>query len=339
MNLGIVVAGDPWRFFKEIYEDLSDRYPVTLFERRRLNAPFFHTRINRYLFQRDLETFLASQDLVFFEWASDLLAAATNLPAERLEKRARIVTRLHRYEMFQWTHRINWDNVDRIILVSHAMQEKFARRFPENAHKTTVIYEGVSTRKFQPVEKPFAGDLGTLCFLNPRKRVYELILAFAELDKKYPGLKLHIGGSSQPHGDYRDALESLVGRLGLGQQVIFYGDISEPWTWYPNIDIFISNSYSEGLQVAPMEAMASQRYTLSHWWDGAEDLLPEENLFLTNADLHEKVISYCELPEAEKRSRSAEMRRLACEKFDLELIKAQVRDVIEEVAESIPASK
>jgi glycosyltransferase involved in cell wall biosynthesis len=163
--------------------------------------------------------------------------------------------------------------------------------------------------------------------------VYELVLAFAELEKKRPGLHLHIGGSSNKFSDYNDALHSLVRKLNLQDQVTFYGDVSEPWTWYPKIDVFVSNSYSEGLQVAPMEAMASARYCLSHHWDGAEELLPVDHLFLTDAELQERILAYCDLPEDEKRREQAEMRAIASEKFDLELIKGQIRDVIESAAE------
>jgi glycosyltransferase involved in cell wall biosynthesis len=327
MQLGVVIAGDPWLFFEEIYEDLRSRYSVSLFEHRRFNIPIFYTRINRYLFHHGLETFLANQDVVFFEWASELLIAATRLP-----KKAKIVTRLHRYEMFEWASKVNWANVDRVILVSHAMQKKFSERFPDHAHKSVVIHESVSTEKFQPVSKPFNGDIGTLCFLSPRKRVYELVLAFAELVQKRDGLRLHIGGSSNKYGDYTDALYSLVQKLELNDKVIFHGGVSEPWKWYPNIDIFVSNSYSEGLQVAPMEAMASARYCLSHHWDGAEELLPVEHLFLTNAEMHAKILAYCDLPEPEKRCEQEKMRSIAIEKFDIGRIKSQIRDVIEDAA-------
>lgn len=328
MQVGIVVADDPWRYFTEIYQELDANHEVSVFQKRNLSSPFFRMRINRFLFHHDLETFLSKQQVVFFEWASELLAMASHLP-----KQARIVTRLHRYEMFEWARKVNWANVDRIILVSRAMQKKFAERFPEHADRAVVVYEGVSTEKFQPVSKAFNEDIGTLCFLSPRKRVYELVLAFAEIVQERPGLRLHIGGSSNKFGDYVDAVYSLVKKLGLQDKVIFYGNVTEPWNWYRNIDVFISNSFSEGLQVAPMEAMASERFCISHHWDGAEDLLPAENLFLTNTELKRKILRYCDLPADEKRQQQERMRAIACEKFDIRQISAQIRAVIEEVTE------
>jgi glycosyltransferase involved in cell wall biosynthesis len=333
MQVGVALAGDTWRFFKDIYEDLSQHYQLSVFEHQKLKSPVFYTRINQYLFYRNLDSFLEMNDVVFFEWASDLLAEATQRP-----KKARIITRLHRYEMFKWSKAINWDNVDRVILVSRAMEAKFKERFPENAHKTMVINESVDVARFQPISKPFAGDIGTLCFLTPRKRVYELILAYAELDRQHSGFRLHVGGGGNKFADYNDALVSLVSKLNLTDKVKFYGDVNEPWTWYPNIDIFVSNSYSEGLQVAPMEAMASSRYVLSHHWDGADELLPKENLFLTDSELHARILEYANLPEEEQRLRQEEMRQRACDKFDLALIKRQIRAVVEEVGQAESAA-
>jgi glycosyltransferase involved in cell wall biosynthesis len=328
MRLGVALARDTWRFFDDIFQDFNNHYKVDVFQRRQVRSPFFQTRINRYVFNRDLQTFLEQHDIVFFEWASDLLVEATRLP-----KKTRIVTRLHRYEMFKWAPKVNWDKVDRVIVVSEAMRQKFAERFPENGHKVVVVNEGISIQNFQPVEKAYSGDIGTLCFLTPRKRVYELILAFAELDRKASGFRLHIGGDSDKFPDYNDAVYSLVRKLGLQDKVRFYGEIKEPQSWYGNIDIFVSNSYSEGLQVAPMEAMASGRYCLSHHWDGAEELLPVENLFLTNSELHSKILAYQDMDEIEKKHQQEKLRSIVCENFDIEIIKKQIKQIIVEVAE------
>jgi len=82
-----------------------------------------------------------------------------------------------------------------------------------------------------------------------------------------------------------------------------------------------------------MEAMASGCYCLSHRWDGAEELLPQENLFYTSAELQKKILRYCEIPETEKQEQRACMRAIACDKFDINQTIAQVLQVVEEVGE------
>lgn len=327
-RLGIFVGEDEWMFFREIYDDLARHYQSEIYQRRIYSTPLLYGRLNRWAFREGVRSVLRRNDICFFEWASELLATATHLP-----KTCGIVTRLHRWEIYTWAHRINWEAVDRIILVSRAKKREFVASFPDQASKLVVLPESISLKRFVAQSKPFRGDIGILSQLNPRKRVYELILTFYELIRKGNDLHLHIAGGPQAeYGDYFRALQHIVQELDLQGKVTFYGRVTDPWNWYHGIDIFVSNSYSEGLQVAPMEAMASGCYCLAHRWDGAEELLPEENLFYTDRQLQEKILAYCDSPEWEKQRRREEMRAIACETFDIEQTKQRIRQIVEEVA-------
>jgi glycosyltransferase involved in cell wall biosynthesis len=110
--------------------------------------------------------------------------------------------------------------------------------------------------------------------------------------------------------------------------------VSDPQHWFQLIDIFISNSYWEGMQVALLEAMASGCYCLAHHWDGAEEVVPYEDLYITGAELQQKIIRYYHLPLCEKQRLRTLSRAIACEKFDLEQTKRQIRQVLAEVATS-----
>jgi glycosyltransferase involved in cell wall biosynthesis len=327
MRIGVVVGeGDAWHFFENIYQDLVSDYKVDIFKVRRWKWPVLYYRLNYLLLAHDLDAFMKTHDVVFFEWATEQLAVATQLP-----KRCRVITRLHRYEMFQWASKIKWAGVDKIILVSHAMQNKFMTQFPEQGYKTVSIPVGVPVDKFHPLEKQFSGSLGILCDLIPRKRVYDLILTFYELVQQRPDLNLHIaGGCVTGHEDYYEALHHLVKELDLLDKVTFYDHVTDTLNWYQQIDIFVSNSYSEGLQVAPMEAMASGCYCLSHHWLGAEELLPGENLFYTNTEFKEKVLCFFDLSESEKQRQRARMRAIAVEKFNIGQTKERIREMIED---------
>ena len=145
---------------------------------------------------------------------------------------------------------------------------------------------------------------------------------------------LHIAGAT--HGDFRyeAAVHSLVERLILEDKVIFYGNITDTPRWLQGIDIFISNSYWEGHQVALIEAMASGCYCLSHFWAGAGETLPLENLFIHERELQQKIVVYSKLSSEERRERQSQMREIACKKFDIERTKKQIREVIEIVGYS-----
>ena len=338
MKLGVAIE-ETWDFFNELYADFNTRYETRLFARRKLRSGPFHTRINNALLRSDMQSLLGSNDVVFFEWASELLVLASHLP-----KRCRIVTRLHRYELYQWADRINWDAVDRVILVSEAKRREFVARFPEQAHKLAVIPVGVDLQRFEYVERSFAAgagaNIGILCHLAPRKRVYELILAFSELADRHPLLHLHIGGAAgAAFRDYEEALHYLVAQLGLQARVTFYGSVKETWNWYPKVDVFVSNSFSEGLQVAPMEAMAMGCCVLSHRWHGADELVPLENLYLTDNELVAKLEAYLNLPAAEKQAVARGMRQRACDLFDVYDKIPRINQVIGDALAQRPSAK
>lgn len=326
MKIGIAIE-ETWSFFTEIYADLQEHHQVSLFETKAFNLPIYRERLNNYLFRKNLYSTLKSNQVVFFEWASHLLSIATDLP-----KTCGIITRLHRYEMYNWIDKVNWERVDKIILVTNAKKQRFSKILPEQESKIVVIPEAVSLSKFQSERKKYNGDIGILCHLTPRKRVYELILTFYELSKLHNDLHLHIGGGEHPRfKDYYEALYSLVEKLNLGDKVTFYGNITKPEDWYPKVDIFISNSYSEGLQVSPMEAIASGCYCLSHHWDGADELFPPEYLYFTSQELIKKILCYIDRSENGKLAQIEFLQSIVRDNFDIHKIKVKIRELIEEV--------
>ena len=323
-KLGIIVGeNETERFIEDLRPNWQQHYAIEQFSVRKSPLPFLKERTDWAVLKRDLIEFMSRQDIVFCEWASSLLRTASFRP-----KNTPIVVRLHRYEMYKWVNRINWNNVDRVILVSDAMRAKFIERCPDHAHKAVTVTESVSLERFPLHDKPFGGDIGILCHIAPRKRVYELVLAFYDMLQRDSSLKLHIGGAPiKSHFDYDDALRSLVRRLGIVDKVRFYGRISDASAWYKNVDIIISNGYNEGLQVVPMEAMASGCYCLAHHWDGADQLVAPEQLYITNGQLVERVLTYCARPESEKQAARQQMRAHVAANFDARDIAAQIRTI------------
>lgn len=326
MKLGVAI-NDTWSFFNEIFEFFQTRHQTSLFDPVIKKVPLFQNRFNQFQYQQQLKNFLSYNDVVFFEWSAELLAHATALP-----KKSGIVTRLHRYEMYQWAQHIDWKKVDKVILVSKEKENEIIKNYPFLKNHTVIIPEAVNLNKFKFNSRPFHKQLGILCHISPRKRVYELILAFVEQKLPDEGYKLHIGGGIHPKfPDYYHATHQLVEKLGQQDNIIFYDHISDPIQWYQKIDIFLSNSFSEGLQVSPMEAMASGCYCLSHHWGGADELLPRENLFLTNEDMAAKIRTYAELSESEREHQKAALRDCVEKYFDIDKTKNNILDVVEQV--------
>jgi hypothetical protein len=76
--------------------------------------------------------------------------------------------------------------------------------------------------------------------------------------------------------------------------------------------------------------MATGCYCLSHTWAGAEEVLPRENLFVTEAELQYKIIEYAQMSKGEKENLQRRFRSIACEKFDVFQTITQIRRIIEE---------
>ncbi|MFC2043377.1 glycosyltransferase family 4 protein [Chloroflexota bacterium] len=326
MKIGAVISSsDPQRVIHYVIKELEVYHDVVVYQFPLFKSPIFYYRINPLLKKYDFIRFMHKCDVLFFDWASDMLAYATHLP-----KQCAIVTRLVSYELFQWAPKVNWDAVDKIILVSHAMQRRFVEYFPEHAIKTVVIYNGTSLNKFFPqADRQFQFNLGMLCSISPIKRVYEVIPLLFQLREYGFDATLHIAG--KPAGDprYEVALKRMINKFDLDSRVIFYGQIDDPFNWLKNIDIFISNSFWEGQQFALIEAMASGCFCLSHFWDGADEVLPKENLYLTESELLQKIVAYSQKSQFEKLDLQSQMRNIACEKFDIEHTKIAIRQMID----------
>ncbi len=327
MKLGLVVDGGHWGFIRELLADWESRYRTDIFSFHEIKTPLWRGRTNEWRLRRALAQFLEQNDVVFFEWAGPYLVIASHLRVK-----ARLVVRLHSYELFDYAPHIRWDAVERIVLVSEAMRRHFCQRFPDAAAKTRVVNNGVDLTRFNvSAKRTFGGVMGMLGNLIPIKRVYQVILALYELNQTGNRLQLRLGGVPDTGADaerYMLAMQRLVRQLGLEPQVCFVGKVTDAPEFLNSIDIFISNSYWEGQQVALLEAMASGCYCLSHHWDGADEILPPENLFMTDRELQEKIMRYCALPPSAKLQAHQTMRALACAKFDGERMKAQLADIV-----------
>jgi glycosyltransferase involved in cell wall biosynthesis len=326
MKLGVVIDGNT-RFISELLDDWKSRFQVEIFAFDKLTLPALEDRINRWRYTRRLSEFLERNDVVFFEWAGEHLAAAA-----KLRTSTPLVARLHSWELFDCAERIDWGAVSRVILVSGAMRQAFVSRFPGVSGKTEVISPGKALPVSLAPPRRFAGRLGVLCDLVPVKRLYDLVLSLYDLRCAGYDLTLHVGGREGKGAEnrrYVESLKRLVARLGFSDRVVFHGWVEDTAAWLSDIDIFVSNSYWEGLQNALVEAMAAGCYCLSHAWGGAEEVLPERFIYVTPAELHRKLTAFCDLPESAKWAHRSELRELVRNRFDMESMLSRTRSTIE----------
>jgi glycosyltransferase involved in cell wall biosynthesis len=326
MKLGIANE-ETWIFLENIFEYLSSQYQTEVFKPMRWPLSIWEQKISHYLLRRNLRNFIHRNDVVLFEWASELLVEASQLHTNLA---AAIVVRLHRYEMFQWVQRINWNTVSYVILDTEAMRKKLIEKTNIDTKRAVVLPNAVPLDKTSVASRPFRGKIGILANLIPRKRIYELILAYYSLQKEIPWLTLHIGGAERPlHRDYYEAIKDLIRRLGIGEKVTFDGYVNDRWDWYQQIDIFVSYSYSEGMQVSPIEAAASGCYCLSHWWEGADEIFTKEQIFLTETEFINKARDYIYVDEINKQQMRQPFIEYVQKFCDLTKINKEIQNIIE----------
>ncbi len=325
MNLGIIIDGNR-RFISELLEDWGESFRTECFEFTPVKLRLLEGHVNGVRYRTKLRSFLARSDVVFFEWAGPQLAYAS-----RLETATPLVARLHSWELFEFSRQVRWGAVSRVVCVSEAMRKSFLNDFPDQSGKVDVVYPGKSLPRFSPRPKPFRGRMGMVCDLIPVKRVYETVLSLYSLRRNGYDLTLHLAGEPGVGAEdrrYLAGIQRAIERLGLRDRVVFHGWVADTAAWLGDIDIFVSNSYWEGLQNALVEAMAAGCYCLAHFWGGVEEVLPAEYICVTAREMEDKIAAYCDCPESRKGRHHSELRTIVEERFSLPAMLAKMRDIL-----------
>jgi glycosyltransferase involved in cell wall biosynthesis len=127
---------------------------------------------------------------------------------------------------------------------------------PERVH---TVYEGIDPERYRPVRRrlfdwPYVLYAGTE---HPRKNVARVLEAFARVRR--PGLRLvKAGGPGKAEWDFRAATERKLAQLGLGDDVVFTGRVSDEdlVALYSGAACFVFPSLYEGFGFPVLEAMA-----------------------------------------------------------------------------------
>ncbi len=150
-----------------------------------------------------------------------------------------------------------------IIAVSACTKKDLVQLLGIPARKITVIYNGVDHSVFKPVSGRQL-EYAYLLYVGserPRKNLGVLLQAFAMLkreDGALAGLKLVKVGIAGRADEFRGATISEVRRLGLGNEVILAGYVSdkELARYYSSALVLVMPSHYEGFGLPVVEAMA-----------------------------------------------------------------------------------
>jgi len=178
----------------------------------------------------------------------------------REKERHRLVSRL----LNKWTYKN--------ITVSNALRDYDIEQVGISPDKVITIHNGINTELYRPGTKveffEFRQSLeipqqsiiiGVVGRLVITKSIDKLIKAMSMILQVHPNTYLIIAGE----GDARDSLEKLARKLGIREQVIFLGWVSNTTKIFHGLDIFCFSSgappsdFSDGFGLVTAEAMAS----------------------------------------------------------------------------------
>jgi glycosyltransferase involved in cell wall biosynthesis len=167
--------------------------------------------------------------------------------------------------------------------------------------------------------------------LDARKGLPYLIQAMAQIRSDLSDARLLIGGD----GEDRSALQRQARSLGLTERVEFVGAVSEPATFYRQLDLFVLPSLDEALGLVLLEAMASGLPVVGTRVGGIPEILEDgaQGLLVAPADSRALAGAIRALwSDPLRRSRMGEMARQQALRFDIGRTAKELQAAYEELA-------
>ncbi|MCE8540153.1 glycosyltransferase [Ruegeria pomeroyi] len=267
----------------------------------------------------------ADVDTVLCEWCCE------NAVWHSHNKRpgTRLLVRLHRFEAFRdFPERVQWDNVDALIVVSEYFRDLMVTRFGVAPERVHVMPQYIDWHELQRPKLPEARFTLGLVGINPfeHKRFDRAIDFLVALRARDPRFQLAVR-SAMPweiewvwsrQDDTRARFEAQFARIfadpDLAGAIRFDPAGPDMEEWYRGIGTILSSSDTEGCHTAVIEGMASGCLPVVHDWPGARSLF-DGHVYERMEDAIAGVIAFA--TDADQPARRADLSRgVAC--YDLE---------------------
>jgi glycosyltransferase involved in cell wall biosynthesis len=156
-------------------------------------------------------------------------------------------------------------HMDRLIAVSHAMEQKIADEGRDTA-PVTLVYNGVDLDRYEHQEpcctlrdeygmEPGSHIVGVVARLEPEKGHATLLTAWPTVLRSVPNAYLLVVGE----GSRREALEQQAAELRIAHRVVFTGRRDDVPAVTAALDVAVLPSYREAQGLTVLEAMALSR--------------------------------------------------------------------------------
>ncbi|MDK2786489.1 MAG: hypothetical protein PWQ80_1168 [Thermotoga sp.] len=219
-------------------------------------------------------------DIVWIEWANELAVEITNKLPKGNKK---ILCRLHSYEaLANYPEKINWNNVDTLILVADHMKDVL-KNYHQSVYekikdKIKVVPNGVDLNRFRFKVRSPGFNIAVVAHINHKKapEMWLQVIGFLKnIDERYI---LHVAGDFQELR-YANYFKYFIKEADLEKNVKLYGFVRNIEEFLEDMNYVLSTSVHEGHPYNIMEAMARGIKPLIHNYHGAKKQWPEDLIF------------------------------------------------------------
>ena len=226
-----------------------------------------------------------------------------------------------------------------LVAVSEDTRRAYlAQGYPD---RIEVVYNGIDVDGVEPPGTlraelgipdgtPLVGEVARLCDVKGQR---ELIEALAEI----PDARLVLfGGDHEQEGSFQAGLERTAEQLGIRERVVFAGHRRNAARLVADLDVFVLPSWTEGLPVVVLEAMAQRRAVVATPVGGTPEVVAdgETGLLVPPREPRALAAAIRELladPERRRRMGEAGYRR-AAERFSAEAATRRTLEIYDRVA-------
>ena len=187
-----------------------------------------------------------------------------------------------------------WEQAHQVIVISESIQEWLTNL--NSGISPIVIEYGIEVPSVENITSPKDYNIGFLGKLNQNKGIEDLLLAFNELEENIHSndlnIRLLVGGVG--HEAYVNELKYTV----KGKNVDFLGYVTDRKKFFSSLNLFVFPSYSEGLGLVLLEAMAHGVLSLTRDVTPMNKIIKNQVtgfLFQTNDDLKDKLFNIIKL--------------------------------------------
>lgn len=230
---------------------------------------------------KDIESAICWADIIWLEWANEMAAYVTQNYPSLSEKQ--VICRVHSYEVLHgYLPRIKWSIINKTIYVADHVLKIAQELHPPISYQSVslVISNGLNMKKFQFKERKPGFNIGLVNSINHKKNPgmwIDILNQLVKIDKRYT---LKIAGQLQEIR-YKYYLENIIQKLGLNDNIKFYGHVNDIQRWFEieDINYFLTTSHFESFGYSIAEAMAMGYRPLIHAFPSAEEIWPEDCVF------------------------------------------------------------